>query len=165
MSCLWVSAQVCSEENLFWLTELLRREPHLQITLSCEGSTSPKQPNDQCEMESKLSGVLARLGMKPNLKGYQYLRTAVLTGWHDRAELEGVTKRLYPAVGKKHGTAGAKVEHAIRHAIESGWDRGNYGDQERIFGYHAGKGKRPTNSEFIVRMIDYLDNDNGLLYS
>lgn len=77
----------------------------------------------------------------------------------DMEELDGITKKLYPAVARKHKTTGETVEHAVRHAIESAWKRGNQKEQKSLFGYCQSEGKRPTNSEFIARMADFLLHD------
>ena len=147
MSSMYVSAQECSRNELAWLTELLKQNRDLEVVLSYE---LPERQQKKDALQSRLNNVLVRLGVKPNLKGYQYLKTAVTLCLEDREELDGITKRLYPSIAKRHKTSVDKVEHAIRHAIGSAWERGCREDQERIFGYHAGEGKRPTNAEFIV---------------
>ena len=90
-----------------------------------------------------------------HIKGYQYLRDAILMAIEDDDIINAVTKRLYPAVAKKHGTTSSRVERAIRHAIEVAWDRGDVDVLNSYFGYtiHNGRGK-PTNSEFIAMISD-----------
>ena len=144
-----MSLQDYSKSDLVRLVELLRKNQELEILLSCS-RTKRELP------EETLGSILIRLGVKANLKGYQYLKTAVMLSVKDREELDGVTKRLYPDIAREHKTGVDKVEHAIRHAISSSWERGKREEQERIFGYCAGEGKRPTNSEFIVGLVDHM---------
>lgn len=149
MSNVQMSLQDYSKSDLVRLVELLRKNQELEILLSCS-RTKRELP------EETLGSILIRLGVKANLKGYQYLKTAVMLSVKDREELDGVTKRLYPDIAREHKTGVDKVEHAIRHAISSSWERGKREEQERIFGYCAGEGKRPTNSEFIVGLVDHM---------
>lgn len=162
MSCIWVSAQGCNQHELLELAELIKREPEMQIIVSCE----PPVMDGHIELtERRIADLLVRLGIKPNLKGYQYLRTAIRLCMKDKEELDGITKRLYPAVARKHGTNPDKVEHAIRHAIHRAWENGKAEEQGAVFGYCAKDGKRPTNSEFIVQMLEYLEKMNQTLFS
>lgn len=162
MSCIWISAQECNQDELFQLTELIRREKDLQIILSCK---PPEFGERRVSMDARAADLLIRIGMRPNLKGYQFLRTALKLCLNDREELDGITKRLYPSVARKHATTAGKVEHDIRHAIEVCWERGNEREQRAVFGYGFGEGRRPTNSEFIMRMTEYLEKMNRPLYS
>ena len=149
MNNVQATVQDYSKSDLVKLMELLRRNQELELLLSC-GQIKRELP------EEVLGSTLIRLGVKANLKGYQYLKTAVMLSVNDREELDGVTKRLYPDIAREHKTGVDKVEHAIRHAISSSWERGKRDEQERIFGYCAGEGKRPTNSEFIVGLVDHM---------
>lgn len=162
MSCIWVSAQECSQHELFQLTELIKKDRDLRIIVSCDPPVfwQEKEATDQ-----KLADLLIRIGIRSNLKGYQYLRTAIKLGMKDRGELEGITKRLYPSVARKHGTSSDKVEHAIRHAVETAWMKGNEEEQRAVFGYCGREGKRPTNSEFIMRVMEYMEKMNRPMYS
>lgn len=106
--------------------------------------------------QRRIERLLSRIGMPSHLKGYQYLKTALEICLNDMEALDGITKRLYPEVAKKHKTTKEKVEHAVRHAIESAWKRGDEREHKNLFGYCQTEGKRPTNAEFITRMADYL---------
>ena len=101
--------------------------------------------------------LMLDLGVPAHLKGYHYIRTAVLMAVDDMELVSSVTKLLYPDIAKEYKTTGQKVERAIRNAIEVSWQRGNIDAMERIFGFsaHTGKG-RPTNSEYIARLADEL---------
>lgn len=162
MSCIWVSAQSCSQQELFELTELIRKERDMQIIVSCE---PPVMDGHIEATEEKITDLLVRLGIRPNLKGYQYLKTAVILSMKDKEELDGITKRLYPSVARKHAASADKVEHAIRHAIRTAWEKGNETDQKAVFGYCFEERKRPTNSEFIMQVIAYMEKMNRPLFS
>ena len=123
-------------------------------------SFNVKEPGERPEGKitgREISNLMIRLGIRPNLKGYQYLRTAVRICLEDRGELDGITKRLYPSVAKRHKTSADKVEHAIRHMIGASWSAGDSRLQKEVFGY-AWPTKRPTNATFIARIVDYLEN-------
>ena len=116
------------------------------------------------ESESKSSGleivitdIIHQIGVPAHIKGYHYLREAIMMAVNDIEIMNSVTKCLYPSVAKKHGTTSSRVERAIRHAIEVAWDRGDIDVLNSYFGYtiHSGKGK-PTNSEFIALIADKL---------
>lgn len=99
--------------------------------------------------------VMLELGVPAHLKGYHYLRTAILMAVQDMDVVSSVTKLLYPDVAKEYRTTSQKVERAIRNAIEVSWQRGNMEAMEKMFGFSANTGKgRPTNSEYIARVAD-----------
>ena len=116
-----------------------------------------------------ITDVIKELGIPANIQGYRYLRYAVELVADDFSAIDKVTKFLYPNVANKFGTTSSKVERAIRHAIETSWLRGNKDLITKLFGYSvsADKGK-PTNSEFIAAISDYIimqnescDSENG----
>lgn len=111
------------------------------------------QPASSLEMQ--VTAIIHQIGVPAHIKGYQYLRDAILMAIDDDDIINAVTKRLYPAVAKKHNTTSSRVERAIRHAIEVAWDRGDVDVLNSYFGYtiHNGRGK-PTNSEFIAMISD-----------
>lgn len=101
--------------------------------------------------------ILLNLGVPAHLKGYHYLRTAILISENDMEAVSSVTKLLYPEVAKAYKTTSQKVERAIRNAIEVSWLRGNMEAMEEMFGFSADTGKgRPTNSEYIARLADQV---------
>ena len=106
-------------------------------------------------LEMQVTEIIHQIGVPAHIKGYQYLRDAILMAIEDDSIINAVTKRLYPAVAKKHGTTSSRVERAIRHAIEVAWDRGDVDTLADYFGYtiHHERGK-PTNSEFIAMISD-----------
>ncbi len=106
-------------------------------------------------LEMRVTEIIHQIGVPAHIKGYQYLRDAIIMSINDDDIINAVTKRLYPAVAKKHSTTSSRVERAIRHAIEVAWDRGDVDVLNSYFGYtiHNGRGK-PTNSEFIAMISD-----------
>lgn len=106
-------------------------------------------------LEMRVTEIIHQIGVPAHIKGYQYLRDSILMSIEDDDIINAVTKRLYPAVAKKHNTTSSRVERAIRHAIEVAWDRGDVDVLNSYFGYtiHNGRGK-PTNSEFIAMIAD-----------
>ncbi len=103
----------------------------------------------------QVTEIIHQIGVPAHIKGYQYLRDAILMAIEDEQIINAVTKRLYPAVAKRHATTSSRVERAIRHAIEVAWDRGDVDVLNAYFGYtiHNSRGK-PTNSEFIAMIAD-----------
>ena len=97
------------------------------------------------------------VGVPAHIKGYQYIREAIILSISNDNMINNVTKLLYPTLAKKFGTTPSRVERAIRHAIEVAWNRGQIEMHEKIFGYtvNSNKGK-PTNSEFIAMIADKL---------
>ena len=116
-------------------------------------SAASARPNGSLEMQ--VTDIIHQIGVPAHIKGYQYLRDAILMAIEDEQIINAVTKRLYPSVAKKHDTTSSRVERAIRHAIEVAWDRGDVDVLNSYFGYtiHTGRGK-PTNSEFIAMISD-----------
>ena len=108
-------------------------------------------------LESVVTEIIHEIGIPAHIKGYQYLREAIILTIHDMEIINAVTKVLYPAVAKRFGTTPSRVERAIRHAIEVAWDRGDIETLQKFFGYTVSgiKGK-PTNSEFIAMIADRL---------
>lgn len=108
-------------------------------------------------LESVVTEIIHEIGIPAHIKGYQYLREAIIRTVEDMDIINAVTKVLYPEVAKKFGTTPSRVERAIRHAIEVAWDRGDVEVLQRFFGYTVSgiKGK-PTNSEFIAMIADRL---------
>ena len=121
------------------------------------GGEAPNSAVDQNNLEMVVTDMIHQLGVPAHIKGYHYLRAAILSSIDDQELLESITKRLYPTVAKQFDTTSSRVERAIRHAIEIAWDRGNLDTLNSYFGYTVNtcKGK-PTNSEFIALITDKL---------
>ncbi|MCI5944306.1 MAG: sporulation transcription factor Spo0A [Eubacterium sp.] len=108
-------------------------------------------------LEADITSIIREIGIPAHIKGYQYIREAIMMTVNDINLLNYITKLLYPTIAKKYKTTSSSVERAIRHAIEVAWNRGKIDVLEDMFGYtiSAGKGK-PTNSEFIALIADKL---------
>lgn len=112
------------------------------------------------ELERYITQIMLDIGVPAHLKGYHYLRDAILLSGRDMEVVSSVTKLLYPTIAKRFRTTDQKVERAIRNAIEVSWTRGNVDTFEKLFGYSAQQGKnRPTNSEYIARIADKMRLD------
>ena len=112
------------------------------------------------ELERYITTIMLDIGVPAHLKGYHYLRDAILLSGRDMEVVSSVTKLLYPTVARHFKTTDQKVERAIRNAIEVSWIRGNDETFEELFGYSAASGKtRPTNSEYIARIADKVRLD------
>ena len=108
-------------------------------------------------LEGTVTSIIHEIGVPAHIKGYQYLREAILIAVDDMDVINAVTKVLYPEVAKRFGTTASRVERAIRHAIEVAWDRGDLETLQRYFGYTVSNAKgKPTNSEFIAMIADQL---------
>ncbi len=109
------------------------------------------------DIESQVTQIIHQIGVPAHIKGYQYLRTAILLTVRDSDIINSVTKILYPSVAKKYATTTSRVERAIRHAIEVAWDRGDVDTLNSYFGYTIQNNRgKPTNSEFIAMIADNL---------
>ena len=113
-----------------------------------------------CDMEKYITEIMLDVGVPAHLKGYHYLRDAILLSGRDMEAVTSVTKLLYPEIARRFKTTDQKVERAIRNAIEVSWNRGNTKTFEKMFGYSALSGRtRPTNSEYIARIADKIRLD------
>lgn len=115
-------------------------------------------PENDRRIETKVTEIIHELGVPAHIKGYQYLRDAIIMSYNDSEMLESITKILYPAIAKKNATTPSRVERAIRHAIEVAWTRGKIDTIDSIFSYTINKCKgKPTNSEFVALIVDKLN--------
>ena len=108
-------------------------------------------------LETRVTNMLHEIGIPAHIKGYHYLRDAIIMAVNDMDVLNAITKILYPTVAKKYQTTSSRVERAIRHAIEVAWSRGKLDTLDELFGYTVSTGKgKPTNSEFIALIADTI---------
>ena len=129
-------------------------------------SRNPERKNDDIttdntlkteNLESRVTNMLHEIGIPAHIKGYHYLRDAIIMAVNDMDVLNAITKILYPTVAKKYQTTSSRVERAIRHAIEVAWSRGKLDTLDELFGYTVSTGKgKPTNSEFIALIADTI---------
>ena len=108
-------------------------------------------------LEMDVTSIIHEIGVPAHIKGYQYLRDAIIMSVEDMEMLNSITKILYPTIAKKHQTTPSRVERAIRHAIEVAWSRGKMDTIDELFGYTVSTGKgKPTNSEFVALIADKI---------
>ena len=108
-------------------------------------------------LENRVTNMIHEIGIPAHIKGYHYLRDAIMMAVEDMDVLNAITKILYPTVAKKYRTTSSRVERAIRHAIEVAWSRGKLDILDELFGYTVSNGKgKPTNSEFIALVSDTI---------
>ena len=121
------------------------------------GAAAPPDEQSTPQLEGMVTAIIHEIGVPAHIKGYQYLREAIILTVENMDVINAVTKVLYPEVAKRFGTTPSRVERAIRHAIEVAWDRGDIETLQKYFGYtvNSAKGK-PTNSEFIAMIADRL---------
>lgn len=121
------------------------------------GAYEKPEEMDERSLEADVTEIIHEIGVPAHIKGYQYLRDAIVMSVNDMEMLNSITKILYPTIAKKYQTTSSRVERAIRHAIEVAWSRGKMDTIDEMFGYtiHNGKGK-PTNSEFIALITDRI---------
>ena len=120
-------------------------------------SRNPAKRGNSTSIESMVTSIIHEIGVPAHIKGYQYLREAIIIAVGDMDVINAITKVLYPQVAKTFQTTPSRVERAIRHAIEVAWDRGDLDTLQRFFGYTVSNTKgKPTNSEFIALIADKL---------
>lgn len=112
---------------------------------------SVQQPVD---LETQVTNLLGQIGMPRNIKGFNFVRQAIILAIQNPKIMESVTKELYPVIAKSNSTTASRAERAIRHAIEVTWDRGNYNALDSLFGYSVACKNKATNSEFIALLAD-----------
>lgn len=121
------------------------------------GGFAPAYTGTAVNLESAVTDMIHEIGVPAHIKGYQYLRDAILMCINDMEMLNSITKVLYPEIAKRYQTTPSRVERAIRHAIEVAWSRGEMEVLDSIFGYTVNRGKgKPTNSEFIALIADKI---------
>lgn len=127
------------------------------VELCNNPKTSTYAPDRVRNLDRDVTRLIQQMGMPAHLKGYQYLRDAIILVVEEMNLMGAVTKELYPMIAEKYNTTPSRVERAIRHAIELAWDRGNIEMINKFFGYtiNMDRGK-PTNSEFIAMVADRL---------
>lgn len=116
-----------------------------------------KKEDEDFQLEAQVTQIIHQVGIPAHIKGYQYLRVAIMMVVNNNRVINEVTKTLYPTVAEKFSTTSSRVERAIRHAIEVAWDRGDVDMLNSYFGYTIQNSKgKPTNSEFIAMIADNL---------
>ncbi len=137
------------------------------LRLSSAGARNIPGMQRQNAVETLVTNVIHEIGVPAHIKGYQYLRYAIIVAVEDMDVINSITKTLYPKVAEAFATTPSRVERAIRHAIEVAWDRGDLETLQKYFGYTVSNTKgKPTNSEFIALIADKLQlqmKNSGLM--
>ncbi len=128
-----------------------------RIRMLARQPAGESEPVRSQSLEARITAIIHEIGVPAHIKGYQYLREAILLTVENMDVINAVTKVLYLEVAKHFGTTASRVERAIRHAIEVAWDRGDLETLQKYFGYTVSNTKgKPTNSEFIAMIADRL---------
>ena len=123
-----------------------------------------EQPAPAVDLESQVTSLILEIGIPAHVKGYHYVRSAIIMAVENPDTINAVTKIVYPTIAKKYQTSSSRVERAIRHAIEVAWDRGDLDVLNSFFGYTVQNSRgKPTNSEFIAMIADNLRLKNRVL--
>lgn len=146
------------------LNDLMNQDKEFQIMITVPSAEKTKSTTAILEtkpakhdLEQDVTNMIHDIGVPAHIKGYQYLREAIMMSVNDPTMISSITKLLYPTIAKRFQTTPSRVERAIRHAIEVAWSRGKMETLDTLFGYtiNTGKGK-PTNSEFIALIADKI---------
>ncbi len=167
MEQLNITATKDNEKIYRILGDLMNGDKEFQIMItvpSGKGAVHKSAPQEPVKtqtamrnLEQDVTNMIHEIGVPAHIKGYQYLREAIMMSVDDPAMISSITKILYPTIAKRFQTTPSRVERAIRHAIEVAWSRGKMETLDALFGYtiDTGKGK-PTNSEFIALIADRI---------
>lgn len=133
------------------------RQMKSPVPVRTVGAYESKKEYMEHNLETDVTNIIHEVGVPAHIKGYQYLRDAIIMSVNDMEMLNSITKILYPTIAKRHQTTPSRVERAIRHAIEVAWSRGKMDTLDELFGYTVSNGKgKPTNSEFIALIADKI---------
>ena len=156
MEASMAGADICILKPIDFMTLKAHIDTLIKIRTG-EKSANREKMSDIPDMEAQVTKIIHQIGVPAHIKGYQYLRCAILMAIDDSDIINSVTKVLYPSVAKKYQTTTSRVERAIRHAIEVAWDRGDVDTLNSYFGYTIQNSRgKPTNSEFIAMIADNL---------
>lgn len=127
------------------------------ILMNNSDKYNKRDDKPEYNLEMDVTNIIHEIGVPAHIKGYQYLRDAIMMSVDDSEMLNSITKILYPSIAKQHKTTPSRVERAIRHAIEVAWTRGKVDTIDELFGYTVNNGKgKPTNSEFVALIADKI---------
>jgi two-component system response regulator (stage 0 sporulation protein A) len=139
------------------LDERIKRMCGKSASLPVKQISEERSDAGEIDLESQVTSLILEIGIPAHVKGYHYVRTAIIMAVENPDTINAVTKIVYPTIAKKYQTSSSRVERAIRHAIEVAWDRGDIDVLNGIFGYSInGNRGKPTNSEFIAMLADQL---------
>lgn len=156
-----IVAQAMAKDVAFFMPKPCETESLLERMRQAVTAQESVEEDSLQSLEREVTSVIHEVGVPAHIKGYQYVREAILIAVQDMDVINAVTKVLYPEVARRYATTPSRVERAVRHAIEVAWDRGDLETLQRYFGYtvNSTKGK-PTNSEFIAMIADRIRLQN-----
>lgn len=157
----YIENEVMSNGAYFYMLKPFDMNDFCERILSIGGVSENHRPDPMSQTETDLEAivtdVILHIGIPAHIKGYHYIREAIMLSVNDSQMINSVTKLLYPTIAKQFDTTSSRVERAIRHAIEIAWDRGDVDTLDSYFGYTINNGRgKPTNSEFIAMIADKL---------
>lgn len=155
----FMEKQIMSFYNAYFLLKPFDAESFISLVnrIFTTSVDAFSDSGDGTQIEIVVTDVLHQMGIPAHIKGYHYLREAIMLSIDDEEMLDSITKLLYPTIAERFDTTASRVERAIRHAIETAWDRGDIDVLNAMFGYTVSVGKgKPTNSEFIALITDNL---------
>ena len=174
MEQLKVVTQQDNERMFRMISDLISKDKEFQIMITVPSGRQYEQNQvgeekriaKEYNLEKDVTDMIHEIGVPAHIKGYQYLRDAIIMCVNDMDLLNSITKALYPSIAKKYVTTPSRVERALRHAIEVAWSRGKMDTIYSLFGYtiNSGKGK-PTNSEFVALIADKIRLELNLFKS
>ena len=157
----YIENEVMSNGAYFYMLKPFDMNDFCERILSIGGIADQRKmeraADPENDLETIVTDVILHIGIPAHIKGYHYIREAIILSVNDPNMINSVTKLLYPTIAKRFDTTSSRVERAIRHAIEIAWDRGDVDTLDSYFGYTINNGRgKPTNSEFIAMIADKL---------
>jgi len=151
------NTEVCERMTKFFRQEDIEFEIQTEAAKSMKDFIGAQNGSPHRKIDERISHIFITVGIPAHIKGYQFLRSAIKLAVEKPGIINSITKQLYPAIAKQFATTPSKVERAIRHAIEVGWNRGRADRVNDIFGVKAFDRKdKPTNGEFIALIADKM---------
>ena len=152
-----IVAQAMKREVSFYMPKPFETASLLEQMRAAVGVEAEEAEDETQALQRQVTAVIHEVGVPAHIKGYQYVREAIVIAVQDMDVINAVTKVLYPEVAKRYNTTPSRVERAVRHAIEVAWDRGDLETLQSYFGYTVSNTKgKPTNSEFIAMIADKI---------
>ena len=152
-----IVAQAMEHEVSFFMPKPFETASLLERMRAAVGAEAVEEEDEMQALQRQVTAVIHEVGVPAHIKGYQYVREAIVIAVQDIDVINAVTKVLYPEVAKRYNTTPSRVERAVRHAIEVAWDRGDLETLQSYFGYTVSNTKgKPTNSEFIAMIADKI---------
>ena len=152
-----IVAQAMEKDVSYFMPKPCETESLLERMRQAAGIGTEPVEDEYQALQRRVTAVIHEVGVPAHIKGYQYVREAIVIAVQDMDVINAVTKVLYPEVARRYNTTPSRVERAVRHAIEVAWDRGDLETLQSYFGYTVSNTKgKPTNSEFIAMIADKI---------